>query len=214
MKKYVKASTIHLKDILDKIRYVVVTDDITQCNFGEIYASEDTDDEYYLTIPSNRLAQVPEEELANITNLFVLDRIAQIDKSKLSIEQLNMLRDEYKKKVDIDDTDRKALLEMFRDCNRVTVENRRKNNDFINEYDLDSTDILAILHNLKLSDFDKKTRSINYGHLGNNLIILKPSILIPRSDVMINAKLYVKLDIDYEDRTCAAFISIHPEGTR
>ena len=214
MKIYAKTKQgqLTLADILSKINYFVLVDSCDDLNLSVINASDEIDDdaEYYATLPDNRLVELSDEEIQSIKDTEILEKLVHLCKDRLSSEQLRLYVNEAKKKVPLDDEAKEELLDMFRRCNKVFVENRRKNNDFRAGYDLTDYDILAILHNLKKTDFDSKTKSINYGHLGNNLVILHPNILIPEENIMVGANLYVKIDIDESTHTGVAFISLHP----
>lgn len=210
MKRYVH--DLHLADILNQIQYFVIVDDVHDVDLCEVNAADEieSDDEFLMSLPDDKLMDMTDLEFESIANIEVLDRIAKLDKSKLSRHQINLLRSEYSKKAVISESDIEKLLKLFQSCNKIRVSDRAKNNKFLAEYDLSANDMLSILHNLKPTDFDMRTRSINYSYLGDNIIILKPNILIPTTDVVVGANLYVKLDIDESTKQCAAFISIHP----
>lgn len=218
MKRYIKtAQHVHISDIISYISCFVITDNVLNLNWSEIHSSDDIsneyDDEYYSTIPDDILIATPKEELSHIDNIYILDRIAKLDKSKLSRDQLNALKREYKKGYAIDESDCKYLIDLFKGCNRIRIAPNVKNIDFLSRYELSDKDILAVLHNLNVDDFVASTRSINYNYLGNNLIIAQPSVVIVQDDenIMIGAKLYIKLDIDEISGSCAVFISFHEE---
>ena len=212
--KFSQPDVLHLRDIIDSISYFYVVDDVICYNYGQITASENPDEEFYSSLPEDKLLEVlndPDSDISNIEDIHTLDRIAKLKKSRLSARQLNKLKAEYKKQIAIDDEDRKYLLQLFKQCNSIYVADRDKNLRFKSEYHLSDNEILNILHNLQLSDFRYKSKSVNYNHLGNNVVILKPKIVIPGEDTMVGVNLYIKLDLDYEDRSCVAFVSIHPE---
>lgn len=212
MKRYIRTST-SLTDLISRIKYFVVVDNIEDCNLSVINASEDTDAddaEYLLSLPDRLLSELTDDEIHSITNIDVLGRLAKLCEDRLTRSQINALRKEYAKKLPIDASTKQQLLALFKQCNKVIVATRKKNTDFIAEYDLSSEDILNILHSLKPSDFNSRTRNINYGHLGNNIIILYPNILIPNKDIFVGANLYVKLDIDDQSGDAIVYISLHP----
>lgn len=214
MKRYIHADTsLQLSDIISKIDYFVVVDDCAEYDLSVINASDgiDGDDtEYLLSLPDRRLAALPDDKIESIVDIGVLDRLAKICKDRLTDLQIAILKAEYEKKLPLDDVTKEELLTLFKECNKVIVSPRKKNLDFLAMYDLTDKDVLAILHALRKEDFDSKTRSINYGHLGNTLMLLHPRILIPYEGVMVGANLYVKLDIDETTKSAAVFISIHP----
>lgn len=207
MKRYIHNNlntSISLREIVKKIEYFVVVDDCDECDISVVDASEDID--YLLSLPDNLLSQISDEDIAKIEDVNVLDRLVSICKNRLNKHQLDIIVDEYKKKIELDDDDKKSLLAMFRECNDIVIQNRKKNNTFLAKYNLDKNDVLSIMHSLKFSDFDHKTRSINFGHLGNHLVVLHPNILIPKEDIILGANLYVKLDIDESAESAVAFI--------
>lgn len=214
MKKWIHPTTnLTLSDILDRIDYFVIVDDCNECNLAIINASDeiDVDDtEYLLSLPDNLLVQLPDKDIQSVKDVGVIDRLVKLCKDRLNAEQLALYREECKKKVPLDTSAKLELLDLFKSCNKVIIERRKKNLDFIARYDLSKEDILSILHSLEVKDFDSKTKSINYSHLGDDLVILHPNILIPDKDVVVGANSYVKLDIDESTNSAAAFVSIHP----
>lgn len=217
MKRYVRSSTAEspLTNVVRRIDYFVLVDDCNECDFAVINAPDNIDDdstEYLLTVPDKMLKSLSDAEIESINNVGVLDRLAKVCRDRLTPDQIEILTAEYKKEIPLDRETKLDLLHLFNKCNRVILERRRKNLDFVTQYDLTPRDILSILHNLKEEDFDATTYSINYGHLGSNPIVLKPKILIPQEKVITGANLYVKLNVDESDHSAAAFISIHPEN--
>lgn len=213
MKKWIHSDSLTLSDIINRIDYFVIVDDCNECNLSVINASDDidTDDsEYLLSLPDNLLTELSDKEIQSIQDVGVIDRLVKLCKSRLSAKQISLYQKECKKKVPLDLDAKLELLGLFKECDRVVIERRKKNLDFIARYDLSKQDILNILHSLKVEDFDSKTKSVNYSHLGNDLVILHPDILIPDEEILVGANLYVKLDIDESTNSAAAFISIHP----
>ena len=213
MKKWIYSDSLTLSDIINRIDYFVIVDDCNECNLSVINASDDidTDDsEYLLSLPDNLLTELSDEEIQSIKDVGVIDRLVKLCKSRLSAKQISLYQKECKKKVPLDLDAKLELLGLFKECDRVVIERRKKNLDFMARYDLSKQDILNILHSLKVEDFDSKTKSVNYSHLGNDLVILHPDILIPDEEILVGANLYVKLDVDESTNSAAAFISIHP----
>lgn len=97
------------------------------------------------------------------------------------------------------------LLNLFKKCNSVIIERRQNNLDFITEHDLTIRDILAIMHNLKEDDFNDDTHIITRR---STVITLNPRIQLPYERNAIEIDLCIRLDIDENRRSAAAFISI------
>ena len=212
MKKLiVNSKELNLSDVVSRISCFVIVKDCRYIDFASIYASDDNSEEDMIaSLPDNKLKELSEDTIHSITNVDILDRIAKVCKDKLSAEQLSILKEEYSKKIRLTREDKQDLIDMFKECNQVFVEERHKNMQFIRRLNLDDNDMLSILHSIKLSDFDSKTKSINFSHLGDTLIILHPNILVPYEGKMIGCNLYLKLDIDEADKEAIVYVSIHP----
>ena len=207
---------VHLKDIVKNITNIVLCNDIDRAYLRNslkltedegIDDVEDSFDATCLSMSDNQLKTISDEDLHKITNIELLDRLAKICKDRLSVNQIKLLRNSYKEKIVIDKEDVQILIDCIKLCPNITMEDRLKNTDFMNKYKLGPKNILDIINSLTINDYCANTRSINFNHLGNNLIIFEP--IIKLNDELIKLYLYIKLDIDETTGDTVALVSIH-----
>lgn len=212
MKRYIRNSTeeLHLKDILKRILFVWYEDDLPSSQYESITSSANFEREFYLSLPDDKLLETEAKHLSRLTDPAVLDKIASLDKTKLTAKQLKILEKKYSEKVVVDRTDVEAFLDVLKKCTRVSLERHVKTETFRAEYNLSEHDILEILQLLEVVDYTYNSRSINYTYLGNALMIFQKKGPICLSDNVLPAiTIYIKLDIDKTTGDGAAVISIH-----
>ena len=213
-----KSNPIHLGDILDKkkIDIIYVFDNIQDTHFNLTDSlEEDVDTNVFdeldmLSMSNENLLNLPEEQLHQIDNLELLDRIAKLDQTKLSTAQLQKLRKAYKEKVIIKEEDVKQLLEQLKQCDRLFIAPTSKNNNFLQEHNLYVEDCLEILHQLEVTDYYASTKSINLNNLGHDLIIFeKDSITLKDNRKLGLLVIYIKLDLTNSNNNIAVAVSFH-----
>mgnify|MGYP007115370825 CR=1 FL=1 len=59
----------------------------------------ETDDEFYASLPDDRLLELDNAKSAQIQNVYVLDRLAKLDKSRLTTHQLELLQAVYRQHI-------------------------------------------------------------------------------------------------------------------
>lgn len=207
---------IHLKDIVKNITNIILYNDVDLAylrNPLKLTEGEDVDDiedsfeATCLSMSDKQLETISDEDLHKITNIELLDRLTKICKNRLSVNQTKLLQDSYKEKIIIDKEDVRVLIDCIKLCTNITIEDRLKNMGFMNKYKLDLNDILNIIKNLTINDYYANTRSVNFNHLGNNLIIFEPVIKL--NNELIQLYIYIKLDIDETTGDTVALVSIH-----
>ena len=214
---------IHLSDILKRIDYIIICDDLERSPY-QISASEDlsdrfddddyTNEQFYVTLTDDQLAQIAPEEIHTFTNIELLGRIAKLDVNKLSKQQQQLLKAEYSKKVVLDKSDVENLIDMLRKCNSISFDGHHlKTLRFLKGEDgkIRSKDCLDIIHQLTIEDYVAHSRSYNRNHIGNNLVIFEPEVEWETVDgtIIEDLKIYVKLDIDETDGHAVALVSMH-----
>ena len=137
---------IHLRYILkDKpINLIYVYDDIKNAHFlTEDIIEEDIDKEEerfnneieMLNMTNQELLDLSSQEIRSITNLELIDRIAKLDKKKLSESQLKKLKEIYSQKIIINREDVEKLIEELKECKRLFITPRVENDTFLDKYD-------------------------------------------------------------------------------
>ena len=222
MKRLLKLkSHTHLSDYIDKISHIIIYNDINSAHSvfssDDIDAEEISDDSFYLYFTDEQLLSLDKKIVQKITNLELLERIAKLNASLLSANQLNYLRDNLKQKCIIDKNDIQKILNLLKDCKSISYErNHRKTNAFLLDSggQLKSDECLEIIHNLGVDDYVASSKSYNLKHIGNNIIIFEPDCRWEFDDgtIVEDLTIYVKLDIDETTKFAVALISMHEAG--
>lgn len=205
-------SSKHLRDILKGIEAIYIYNDARQAHLQEDLTESDGDvssDELLLSWPDDKLLELPEEKIHEIRNLKLIHRIARQDKSKLSAEQLQSIQEFYKKKWFLDKEDVEALIEYLKECHRLYIAERPKNESLLRLYDLTTEDCLDIIHDLTVSDYIANTANTHYDYLGNHVVIFEPTnIQLPDGRDLGDLLVYIKLDLGLEEEPDHATTSI------
>lgn len=212
-------SKLHLKTILDKkpINLIYVYDDIKNAHFlTEDTIEEDIDKEEerfnneieMLNMTNQELLDLSSQEIRSITNLELIDRIAKLDKKKLSGSQLKKLKEIYSQKIIINREDVEKLIEELKECKRLFITPRAENNTFLDKYDLYVDECLEIIHSLNISDYYATTKNYNINFLGNELIIFeKDNVVLSNGKNLGDIIIYIKLDLT-NTRTKGTIVAI------
>lgn len=208
----------HLKDVLKKVSHIVIYNDINDVHFfnfleltEDVDDIEDSEEAFYLGLTDEQLKGVKNEKVHTFKNLELLDRICKLDKSKLSAEQISLLREKYKEKIIVDRDDVEVFIECIKSCKYSSVADRRKNREFMDKYDLSEDDAVKLFKSITINDYVNSTRSINKNHFGNNLIVFEPIVKLNGQKTPIC--IYVKIDLDETTGDSIAYISFH-DGER
>ena len=168
-----------------------------------------------ITWTDKQLSELTEEEIHQFTNVELLYRLARIDKDKLSANQLKLLQDPNSRiTFQLSEEDKRKLIESLKKCKNISYDGRHlKTNKFAldSEHNLRVDDCIEILHNLTISDYEENTYSSNGNHLGDNLVVLQPTVKWRTNNGIVfqNLLLYIKLDIDLTDDVTVALVSFH-----
>lgn len=227
MKRWIHASTDnipHLSEIVPRINSIIFCEDILRqpCIISASEELEDlpdgmdlTDEQALVTLTDEQLSQIETSDVRNFTNPELLNRIARIDKSKLSFNQIQFLK-QYNRQNQfiIDENDVKDLIEKLGKCTNISYPGQHwKTNKFAldSSGNLRKSDCLDIIHNLEVGDYVASGNSDNLGYLGNNIIIFEPTEDWKTNTGIVfhDLIIYVKLDIDQTDDITVAIISIH-----
>lgn len=195
----------HLRDVLKGIDAIYIYNDARQAHLKEglTESGEEEDfssDEELLSWPDDKLLELSNEKIHQIRSLELIHRIAMLDKSKLSAEQLQSIQEVYKQKWLLDEEDVKNIIDYLKDCHRLYIAERPKNESLLRLYDLDVNDCLDIIHSLSVANYIANTKNTHYDYLGNNLIIFEPTdIQLSDGRDLGDLIIYVKLDLGLEE---------------
>ena len=195
----------HLRDVLKGIDAIYIYNDARQAHLKEgLTESEEEEDfssdEELLSWPDDKLLELSDEKIHQIRSLELIHRIAMLDKSKLSAKQLQSLQEIYKQKWLLDEEDVKNIIDYLKECHRLYIAERPKNESLLRLYDLDVNDCLDIIHELSIADYIANTKNTHYDYLGNNLVIFEPTnIQLSDGRDLGDLIIYVKLDLGLEE---------------
>lgn len=217
IKKENEEKELHLRDVVKEISCFVMYDDIRDAHYqSEFTLYEDMDDEesieeWWLSFTDKQFLEISDEEFSKATSFDVLDRMAKLDRTRLSNKQLNILKEKYKEKIIISREDVIKLLESFRKCNRIFYGwYNKKTDSFMRKNNLSLDDCLFIIKNLKLSDYVANTTSYSRYNARNNLIIFEPKdVKLKDGRDLGGIVVYVKLDIDDSSGDVVAMMTMH-----
>lgn len=228
MKRYIHSKTSnlpHLSDIITKINFIIICDDISRvpCTIScaeELPDGVDlTDEQSLIQLSDEQLNQLEEADIHNFTNVELLNRLARIDIDKLSAKQVAYLKQENRKQFLITEEDVKQLIAYLKKCNQISYNGAHwKTNKFAlnSKGEFRREDCLEVIKNLKVSDYVASSRSNNNEFIGNNVIIFEPVVNWKGNNGIVIRKLilYVKLDIDESSGDTVAIISFHDAAYR
>ena len=223
MKKLVRNSEIHLRDILGVIQYIEFCEDVRRSP-RMIAASEDVDDDFMqmieddkltLTLPDDQLLKLSDERIESIADGELLHRLNRLCPDRLSDEQIKLLRDYYTNShVDIDEEDIVDFLDKIKSCTHVIYNHKHKKTK---EFILDSgkhirdEDCLAIIKSLTVEDYREGMYAADTDYFGDTLIVFRPYTEWVTNDgqVLTDICIYMKLDIDLTNETSVVLVSFH-----
>ncbi len=219
MKRLINSSTAEfdITDILKSIDHIVICNDVTRRPYliscsSDLDEDELTEEQLLITCTDEELETLSPENVHTFTNPELLGRIAKVNYDALSIQQRELLRKEYGRKLELSEHAIQIILNMLKSCKSISYEGHHpKTNKFRKEFGLTDEDYLAIIQELEVGDFEALSRSFNLNHIGNYMIIFQPKgeWNLSNGKVLKDFELYVKLDIDETDGSAIAIISLH-----
>lgn len=214
----------HLADIVTQINSIIFCEDVFK-QPSIISAGEEldnlpdgidmTDEQSLVMLTDEQLSELDRADVVNFTNPELLNRIARIDRGKLSLKQIQFLQ-QYNRQNQfiIDESDVQDLLDKLDQCTNISYPGQHwKTNKFALDRsgNIRKSDCLDIIHDLEVSDYVANANSDNIGYLGNNVIIFEPTVdWKTNTGIMFHDLIvYVKLDIDQTNDVTVALISFH-----
>lgn len=213
-------ATEHMSDSISHIIHIKVCNNIYGAfmplrTAAIMAATDDTSiDEVYNSYSDEQLLQLSDEEIQSIRDVRLIERVAYLDRTRLSTAQLRTLTEELKKTKIIDKSDVAKIIEKLKRCNSISYEkNHPKTNRFLfdDNGNFREEDCLYILQHLEIEDYVSSTRSYNPNYLGHNLIVFEPNADWELSNGLIveGLTIYVKLDVDETTGHTVALVSMH-----
>lgn len=211
MKRYIRSNmddTIHLSDILtDKVRIIFMTN-VLDFDIRDIKAATDSK---YLYTDAKKLLKLSDEEIHGINDIETLVAIGRLDIDRLSEAQKLVVNKELAKTVVIDKSDVKAVLELIKSKRHAAyMPEVDKNEDFAEQYDVSSDDMLRYVQKLTVGDYVKSTRNYISKYYGDSLMIFEPTRAMKLDKgITLHMCIYIKIDIEASLGTTVFSISFH-----
>lgn len=217
MKRYIKSNQepyVHISDLFEGIRSIVVVNDATRFNMSSITGS-------YKGLPTHyskfELLSLSDKELKSILDIKTLKEIIRWNnagefenspdskikrKYYFSDEQIAIIRSEVDTHFQITDEDLHYTMECLTDCPTLKIYPTEKNNIFETVFGMTDETYKEIFQNLE-QYYEYNTSSYDLEYLEDNLMVFKPTVDLvmynPELDqdvTLHNLELYVKLNLD------------------
>ena len=225
MKKLVRNSEIHLRDILKYVIHIEICEDITRAP-RYLAASTDLDDsdefarllkeeKMTLTLTDEQLLKMSDAYLNSIEDGELLHRINKLCPERLSAEQLAILSKYYSDtRIDIDDADIVDFLDKLKSCESISYSytNKRTNAFALDSgRKLRSDDCISIIQSLTLEDYREGMYGADKHYYGDNLLVFRTNVewVDNLGQIYSDLQVYIKLDLDKTTGDCIALVSFH-----
>lgn len=218
---YSSSDAPHLSDLISRITQIIICNDIdsqpTIINSSEDLDDDEdmTDEQSMVTWSDEQLMELTRAEVAQLSNFELLNKIARLDRTKLSKSQLQLLQKLNKqKKFIVDKEDVIEVLNLIKRCKDISyLRNHVKTERFATDSngDFRKDECMQIIKNLTVADYVTSGYSNKGTYLGNNVIIFQPTTTWKLNNGMIlkDFTVYIKFDIDESTGNTLALISFH-----
>ena len=165
----------------------------------------------YSKYSDNELLNLTPDEVSNITDANILQRVAKLNSDLLSDNQKNVLYFSFDKKSQLSGSDVKDILTSIKTAKRAIYVPSNKNNTFVDKYDISDSDMLNYVKKLTIGDYVCSTIYKDNFLLGHNLIIFEPTraMVLENGSTITGITVYVKIDLDYKNKDAVFLISFH-----
>lgn len=230
MKRSTQHRVKHLSDLISEIDRVFIVEEAALFRRSMVSAESDSID--YMLYSDCQLMSLPVDELHEITDIEVMERIVRIKQTKkyaenenytLSDFQKNILFKYNRQKKDILLTQRdiKAITEMLVDISDYRVEIRiNHNTEFADKYNFDKSRYIDLIRNLNTFEPIILKRSFNSSNLSGVIYEYKPKkplYFVSGGRITHDVRIRVKIDIKKLRRSVyhtMAYISCHKKTVK
>lgn len=220
MYKYIRSSrstnNLGIMAFIDKIDAIFFVDDARTFQHQDIRGSDDID---YTSYTDQQLLDMDIEELQEIVDFDILDRLAEIRSEDLSDAQLEILKVEYSNHDPLPIDGVRRLLSELRECDTVNVIRSRKNRRTAMNHSYIAGRVLDVIHSLTINDYAYDTKDFSRDYLKNKLAVFTKDIVESDFVNQENSEsgesddfiIYVKIDTTQllEDRSTVVAVSFH-----
>lgn len=201
MKRYITSNNQDISEYYIRLSDTVVySDDITTYQYAKVYASKKKD---YSLYTDEQLLSMSKKEMSHLDNddIDTIERIAKLDKTRLTEYQMRILIASNRKKLPLTRRAIDDILETFKRCDDVARTIYRKTESFKRKHHMTNRDILMVLHALDRSDFKYKMKSTNQDHLCNEIAVFvtDKTFVFEKGDIIEGLTIYAKIDLTETD---------------
>lgn len=165
----------------------------------------------YSNYSDEKLSNLTQDEVSNITDTNILYRILKLNPKLLSDYQRNFLHFVFDRKDKLSESDVKDILVSIKTAKRAIYVPSNKNNTFVNSYGISDNDMLEYVKKLTIGDYVCSTIYNDDFLFGHNLIVFEPtrSMILENGDTITGITVYVKIDLDYKNKDVVFLVSFH-----
>ena len=201
--------SVGLSDLYNRSSIMFV-DDIS-LNWNKFLTEENEQLPDYSKYSDDELLNITQDEVSNITDINVLQRLAKLNSELLSDYQKNVLSFSFDRKNQLLESDVKDILTSIKIAKRAVYVPSNKNNTFVNKYNISDIDMLNYVKKLTIGDYVCSTVYKDDFLLGHNLIIFEPTraMVLENGNTITGITVYVKIDLDYKNKDVVFLVSFH-----
>lgn len=216
MYRYIRSnsnSNLGIMAFIDTIDAIIFVDDARTFRHQDIRGSDEID---YTNYTDQQLLDLDMEDIQEIVDFDVLDRLAGLRSEDLSDIQLEILKAEYSNQDPLPIDGVKRLLSELQECNTVNVIRSRKNRKTTRSHAYIAGRVLDVIHSLTIHDYAYDTTDFSRGYLKNKLAVFTKAItesdfVNPDNHESDDFIIYIKIDTTQllEDRSTIVVVSFH-----
>ena len=184
---------LHISDVIYGDPFLCIVNDLRDYNRACFEGDELSDYNY---CSDSKLLALDDYDIHGIINIEALVRIAQLDSSRLTEEQLRAAENKLKDKVIIDSSDVNFILDIIK-SSKITACIPSKDSFYWNkDYSID--DIVAALHDLTEADYVANPDDITPKYIGDIVLTFKPKRQLNICNItkISNPTIQIKVDTD------------------
>lgn len=184
---------LHISDVIYGHPSLCIVDDLRDYNRACFEGDELSDYNYY---SDSKLLALDDYDIHGIINIEALVRIAQLDSSRLTEEQLRAAENKLKDKVIIDSSDVNFILDIIKSSKRAACIPSKDSFYWDKDYSIEN--IIAALHDLTEADYVANPDDNMQKYIGDIVLTFKPKRQLNICNItkISNPTIQIKVDTD------------------
>ncbi len=199
---------VRLSDLYNHSSIMFV--DNISLNWNKFLTEENEPLPDYSNYSDDKLSNLTQDEVTNITDTNILYRISKLNSELLSDYQRNFLKFVFDRKNKLSESDVKDILVSIKTAKRAIYVPSNKNHTFVDKYGVSDNDMLEYVKKLTIGDYVCSTIYNDDFLFGQNLIVFEPtrSMILENGDTITGITVYVKIDLDYKNKDVVFLVSL------